>query len=134
MSSILALDVGSKRIGVAVASLEARLAHPLVTLPNNDSFVPKLQQLIAEHQAKTVVAGLPRNLSGDDTPQTVYVRQFVEQLQQSIDVPFVWQDEAATSLKAESELERRGKRYTKEDIDSLSAAYILEDYLGGNTN
>lgn len=129
-SCVLALDVGQVRIGVALASLEARLARPLVTLANDESFVTKLRQLITEYGCQHVVIGLPRNLSGDDTPQTAYVRQFADKLAAAIDTPLVWQDEAVTSAKAEAELQARGKGYTKGDIDALSAAYILEDYLG----
>ncbi|HET9174145.1 MAG TPA: Holliday junction resolvase RuvX [Candidatus Saccharimonadales bacterium] len=133
-NSVLALDVGEKRIGVALASREARIASPLTTLPNDDVFVSTLERLLHELNVDTIVVGLPRNLAGDDTPQTSYVRSFVEQLQSAMTISCVWQDEAATSVKAEEELRARRKGYTREDIDALSAAYILEDYLGGTAN
>lgn len=126
MSSILALDVGERRIGVAIASEIARLARPLTTLINDEHLMPSLQQMLKDESITTIVIGLPRNLSGDDTPQTDYVRKFTEQLDRDM---IIFQDEALTSRKAEVELEQRGKPYSKGDIDALAATYILEDYL-----
>jgi putative holliday junction resolvase len=128
-STILALDVGGRRIGVAAANIVARIAHPLVTLENNPDMPAVLQQLIAEQQAIGLVVGLPRNLNGEETGQTQTVRQFVADLQTRIKTPVYWQDEAVTSRKAETELAERGKPFAKGDIDALAATYILEDFL-----
>jgi putative Holliday junction resolvase len=128
-TSIIALDVGAARIGVALANTIARLASPLTTLPNNDAFFSALQQIIDEHQVSKLIVGLPRNLNGQNTEQTNYVEQFVSDLRVHTDLPIQLQDEAVTSKQAEAELQARGKAYTKEAIDSLSATYILEDYL-----
>lgn len=126
MSSLIALDVGEKRIGVARASTIARLAEPLMTIEHTDAVMDTIEQLIAEHAVSTVVVGLPRNLSGEDTAQTDTVRTFAAQLR---GVEVVFQDEALTSRKAEAELQNRGKPYQKGDIDALAATYILDDYL-----
>lgn len=128
-STILALDVGGRRIGVAVANVIARIAHPLVTIGNTPETPSVLQQLIDEQQAVGLVVGLPRNLNGDETEQTRTVQAFVASLQEHITVPVYWQDEAVTSRKAEAELTDRGKPYVKGDIDALAATYILEDFL-----
>ncbi|HEY1064111.1 MAG TPA: Holliday junction resolvase RuvX [Candidatus Saccharimonadales bacterium] len=129
MISYLALDVGRARIGVAVANDVARIAGPLPALANDDSFRQKLEILIKEHDAAAVIVGWPRGLEGQETEQTQYVSEFVDVLESWLDLPVHLQDEAATSLKAEAELKRRGVPYEKGDIDSLSAVYILEDYL-----
>ncbi len=126
MNNIIALDVGERRVGIAVANRIARIASPLTTLENNDSFWNELQSIIDKESADLIVMGLPRNLSGDDTDQTRYVRDFARNL---TTVPVIFQDEALTSVKAEEELKKRGKAYAKGDIDALSATYILEDYL-----
>lgn len=126
MSSILALDVGEKRIGVAIANPVARLARPLTTLSHDANIFTTLEQLITDESVSIVVVGLPRNLSGEDTDQTAYVRQFTEKLRHDM---IRFQDEALTSKKAEMELRQRGKPYDKGDIDALAATYILEDYL-----
>lgn len=129
--SILALDVGQVRIGIALASHAAGIASPLATLANNDAFVETLQELVAAHNVDTLVVGLPRGLEGQDTEQTAYVQAFAKNLQSVTGLEAVWQDEALTSMKAEEELRNRGVAYTKEDVDALSATYILGDYLQG---
>lgn len=128
-ASILALDVGQKRIGVAVASNETRLARPLTTIIRSDSVAGEITALVAEHQASGVVIGLPRGLDGQETEQTRLVKEFGGMLEQGLDLPIYWQDEAVTSRQAEAELQSRGKPYQKSDIDSLSATYILEDFI-----
>lgn len=131
--TILALDVGAQRIGVATANVIARIASPLVTIPNNALTTATIQRLIAEHDVEMLVVGLPRGLDGQETAQTQVVRDFVSNLQQAIgDFPMQFQDEALTSRKAEEELEARGKPYQKGDIDALAATYILDDYLQEN--
>lgn len=126
MSSILSLDVGERRIGVAIASEIARFARPFTTLANDEHFMSTLDQILKDESVTTIVVGLPRNLSGEDTAQTDYVRKFTEQLDRDM---IIFQDEALTSRKAETELRQRGKPYVKGDIDALAATYILEDYL-----
>jgi putative holliday junction resolvase len=125
-SNILSLDVGERRVGVAIASVIAKLPRPLTTLDNTDDIWAQIDALASEHDAITIVVGLPRNLSGDDTAQTLYARTFAEKLAK---YTVVLQDEALTSLKAEKELNSRGKPFAKGDIDALAATYILEDYL-----
>ena len=125
----LALDVGSKRIGVAIASLSFKLPRPLCTLMNDDTFFKQLDDLVKTEAIGVLVVGLPRGLEGQETGQTKYVRDFVDQLKTHIDLPINFQDEALTSTRAEAELTARGKIYQKGDIDALAATYILEDYL-----
>ena len=128
--SILSLDVGSKRVGVAIASMLARLPHPLVTLTSTgDELLNDLQTIIENKDAGQLVVGLPRGLNGQSTDQTREILRFAEQLKAHFDIPIDLQDEALTSAHAEKELKTRGKPYTKGDIDSLAATYILEDWL-----
>lgn len=127
--NILALDVGEQRVGVAVASTQARLARPLTTLSRGASFWSQLEQLIRTEAADLLLVGLPRNLQGLDTDQTRATQQFITELNQRFGLPIVTQDEALTSRQAEAELNARGKPFTKGDIDALAATYILEDYL-----
>lgn len=126
--TILALDVGERRIGVASAHAVARFPGPLKTIDMSANTVATVQQLVQEQAAGLIVVGLPRNLSGLDTDQTRYVRAFAAQLE-AAGLKTAWQDEALTSKKAEQELQSRGKPYARGDIDALAATYILEDYL-----
>lgn len=127
--SLLCLDVGTVRIGVARANTIARIAEPLKTIPNDDLVVATIEHLVAEHHANTVVVGLPQNQHNEDTEQTRVVRDFVAKLEQTISVPFVFQDEADSSKRAEALLKGRGKQYEKAAIDAEAAALILQDYI-----
>lgn len=128
-SSILALDVGGRRVGIAVANVVARLARPVAALENDETFIAELEKQINEHDAALLVVGLPRGLDGQYTEQTSIVETFVETLKEHVELPIHWQDEAVTSVKAESELNQRRGTYSKGDIDALAATYILEDFL-----
>jgi len=128
-TNVLALDFGDKRIGVAIANSEVRIASPLVTLSNDENLWSLLAKLIANNRIGMVVVGLPRGLDGQTTAQTQKAEAFMRELKQRIAVPVEAQDEAATSVKAEEELKARGKPYDKSAIDALAATYILEDFL-----
>jgi putative Holliday junction resolvase len=127
---MLALDVGERRVGVAVANSLARLARPLTTLERGEDFWQQLEALITRETATRLVVGLPRNLRGDATAQTAAIESFIVELKQHTKLDIATQDEALTSRQAEAELRRRGKPFAKGDIDALAATYILEDYLG----
>jgi putative Holliday junction resolvase len=127
--SILALDVGDKRVGVARASLIARLPAPLTTLQRGETFFEELQRIVANEDAAALVVGLPRGLDGQTTAQTQATEAFVADLKQYIDRPVHLQDEALTSKKARAELDAGKKQYRRGDIDALAATYILEDFL-----
>ena len=132
-SSVLALDIGEARIGIAISRADTRFAVPVTTLRNDLAFTDKLQEIIVQESVTQLVIGLPRGLDGQATKQTGYVRDCAATLGQRVKLPVTFQDEALTSRKAEEELKTRKKGYTKEDVDALSATYILEDYLqGGN--
>jgi putative Holliday junction resolvase len=127
--SVLGLDVGSKRIGIAITSLAARLPRPLTTLEWSNSFFDELDDIIQTEDAGILIVGLPRNLEGQRTAQTETIEAFTGQLRRHSSLPVHMQDEAVTSRQAEKELEARGKPYQRGDIDALAATYILQDWL-----
>lgn len=127
--TILALDVGAARIGLALASRAARLASPYKTIANTPDSVEQLRAICEREDVKEIVVGLPRGMSGQETAQTTAVREYGQRVASALPLPLHWQDETLTSIKAEEELTRRGKPYQKADIDALAATYILEDYL-----
>lgn len=127
--TVVALDVGFRRIGVALATLAAGIPGPLTTIQHDDTIMRTICKLLSEHEAVALVVGLPRGLDGQDTAQTRAVETFVAELKKHTDIPLYRQDEALTSRKAEEELESRGKPYGKGEIDALAATYILEDFL-----
>lgn len=126
---IVALDVGSKRIGVASANVVARLASPLQTLEVTERIKDDIVKVLSEQTASALVVGLPRGMQGQDTAQTEVVRQFIAELKPSISVPVYWQDEALTSHLSKLELNTKKAQHSKGEVDALAATYILEDYL-----
>lgn len=127
--AVLALDVGSRRIGVAVASLPARLPRPLITLESDDTLFPALQNIVEVEGVIGLVVGFPRGMQGQQTAQTKAIQDFAAELRQHFALPLYFQDESLTSKHAEDELRARGRPYDRGDIDSLAATYILEDWL-----
>lgn len=121
----LGLDVGLKRTGIARASETARLAEPLRTVETTEVF-QAFQKLLKQYDVAAVVVGLPRNLKGEETQQTSWVRDWVQHAKSRIELPFYWQDEALTSRIAQAEKEAHKRPH---DIDALAAAVILQDFL-----
>ena len=126
---VMALDVGEKRIGVAIASTIAKIAHPDRTLSNDESAWLHLQAIIDENAISKIIIGLPRNMSGEETQQSNVIRDFADDLRKHIALPVQFQDESVTSIAAEEILQKKGKPYDKSDIDAQSAVLILDDYL-----
>src|SRR5690348_113059 len=91
--TILALDVGERRIGIARAHLSAPFPGPLTTLENPDSFIDDIIHLVDAEKAGAVVVGLPRGMDGQDTAQTEWVRNFVSRLEPKLAIPVYWNDE-----------------------------------------
>lgn len=127
VQEILALDVGVRRTGIARASSVARLAEPLTSAPTKD-VIATLKEYLSEHDVEAIAIGLPRNLKGEDTKQTLWVREWTNKAKSSLRAPIYWQDEALTSLQAQA---KSSELRTKSPIDehSLAAAIILQDFL-----
>jgi putative Holliday junction resolvase len=126
---VLALDIGEKRVGVAIASSYVKIASPLTTLSNDSIFFDSLIKIIESHDVNLIVVGLPRTLEGNETAQTLKTRDFIDRLKSEISQEIITQDEALSSVRAEEILKTRGKIFAKADIDKLAACLILEDYL-----
>lgn len=126
--SFLALDIGEKRIGVAQADNEVRIAFPLCTIVVDGLEHARLREIIAEVEPSALVIGYPRNQQGEATAQTREVERVAATFE-SLGVPIVFQDESLTSVLAEDYLKRHQKTYTKADVDAHAAAIILGDYL-----
>ncbi|HVQ44243.1 MAG TPA: Holliday junction resolvase RuvX [Candidatus Saccharimonadia bacterium] len=126
MAKYLGIDYGTKRVGLATADADAKVATPLTAVAPHELAVA----IEREGPFEAVVVGLPRGLDGQDTPQTLAVRRFSDDvLWRRLHLEPVFQDEAGTSALAEDRLKESGKPYNKGDIDSAAAALILQDYL-----
>ena len=101
--TIVCLDVGEKRIGVAVADLGVRIAVPFSTIEVDGSEIQAIGEILIKERASTLVLGYPRNQQGEPTTQTKYVENFAERLK-DFDIEIVYQDESLTSVLAEQRL------------------------------
>jgi len=126
--TILALDVGERRIGVAYADTSIRIPVVRGVIDVDGNEIDQIKAAYDELQAGELVLGYPRNQNGEATAQTRYVEAFAEKLSAAGFVCY-FQDESLTSVLAEQYLSEEGKPYSKGDIDARAAAIILEDYL-----
>lgn len=130
-NSYLGLDIGSKRIGVAVGEDQTGIAHPLVTIDVDGQEIDQIKAIYDERAVGLIVVGYPRNQSGETTPQTRTVEDFAKRLQQA-GMVYEFQDESLTSVLAEERLELSGRPYQRADVDAGAAAIILSDYIESN--
>lgn len=124
----LALDIGEKRIGVAVGDDVVRIAVPIDTVDVDGTELERIARHIVNEEPVAVIIGYPRNQAGEPTAQTAFVEAFAEKLK-DIAPKIIFQDESLTSVLAEQRLKSYKKPYTKGDIDAQAAALILQDYL-----
>ena len=126
--NLLALNVGEKRIGMAMADTAVRIAVPFGWLEHTETILTDLAEVLLRHEIDVIVVGYPRNQSGEPTKQTAYVEEFVKTIAElDIDAEIVYQDESLTSVQAEARLGTRIKN--KGEIDAEAASIILQDYL-----
>jgi putative Holliday junction resolvase len=135
---VLAVDVGERRIGLAISDVSRTLARPLLTLTVRnaadgvDQVATEIARLKEEDDGlSTVVVGLPVRLDGSPNEQTPRVAAFVNALKARTPVPILTADERLTSREAESLLAERTRdwRRRKARLDAVAAAIILQDYL-----
>ena len=132
---ILAIDHGSKRIGIAVSDELKMIAQPLeyILAYPPDKFLARLNDLIRDKEVELILIGMPRNMDGTYGPAAQKVQDFVTVLKGAMTVPIKLWDERLTSSQANRVLiqgnVRRDKR--KEKVDAMAAAILLQSYLDG---
>ena len=135
---ILAVDVGARRVGLAISDASRTLARPLETIAVTSAadaverVARRIEQLDQEDDGiATIVVGMPSSLDGTPTPQTVQVRAFIARLAERTPLPIATEDERLTSREAESRLAVREKdwRKRKARLDAVAASVFLQDYL-----
>lgn len=129
--SLMSLDVGEKRIGVAIADSSVRIAIPYDTIEVDGNEINTIEKLILSNKINILVVGYPRNQSGEATNQTKFVEDFIAKIDTD-GLKLIFQDESLTSVTAEKRLIESGRKYTKGDIDKEAASIILQDYLEQN--
>jgi putative Holliday junction resolvase len=129
--TILAIDYGDKRVGVAYAHHVAQIPYPLLTLDNDDSLFDQLHALVVQQRAACIVVGLPRNMDGTLGSQAHKTQVFGAELAKKLKIPVHFVDETLSSIEADSAYgsAATGKSRHTHTRDSQAAALILERYF-----
>ncbi|MCL2660282.1 MAG: Holliday junction resolvase RuvX [Acidobacteriaceae bacterium] len=136
---ILALDVGDRRIGIALSDALGCTAQPLLTLHRTSlrADVKSVARLVRKHEVAEIVVGNPLYMSGDQSPQAAKAQAFAEQLAEAIaPVPIRLWDERLTTTEAHRHLDaagvpggQQGRAERKQIIDQVAAVLILQGFL-----
>lgn len=136
MGRTLALDYGTRRIGVAVSDPTRTIASPLTTLTRRAGKRPPwaaLAVIMEEREVEEVVIGLPLDLAGVEGEWAAEVRRFGAEVARRFGIPIHWMDERLSSVRAEEVVRgsglRKKERERKERVDATAAAIILQDFL-----
>jgi putative holliday junction resolvase len=130
---IMALDPGTKRVGVALSDETTTIAQPLEFIPAEPlaACLDRLKVIAQERQVCRIVIGLPRNMNGTYGPAAESARQFAAEVEKAVGLPIKMWDERLTSTQANRMLIQAGmsreKRKTK--VDQSAAAILLQSYL-----
>jgi putative Holliday junction resolvase len=131
---ILALDVGKKRIGLAVSDPLGVTAVGLPTLHRTRirEDLKRLKEVAEERSVTTLLIGRPLHMSGDESRQSEYTREFAERLSEFAGLPLVYWDERLTTAEAHRLMRDSGAtlEQRKQAVDQMSAILLLESYLG----
>lgn len=130
----LAIDLGAKRTGLAMADDEVDLAHPLEVLevPCGEALLAAVAAAAADHDAGALVVGLPLNMDGSEGPAAIGARETGAALAELTGLEVHFQDERLTSAAAEAHLDGSGRTHgqKKKVRDALAALEILREFLG----
>jgi putative holliday junction resolvase len=130
---VLAIDPGSKRVGLAVSDPSGTIAQPLETIAAEpaDSLAERLAEIARRSEAGRIVVGLPRRMDGSLGPEAKSARELATQLRRSSKLPVELVDERLTTAAAERSLLETGMRRRKRraNIDRVAAAILLQSHL-----
>jgi putative holliday junction resolvase len=136
MARALAIDLGSKRIGVAASDLTRTLASPLVVLQRLGSHAADhkaIANIVAEYDPDVIVVGLPLSLNGLESHAAALVRSEIREMEKVFSVPVVLHDERFTTATAHASMIERNMRREdrKHVVDKVAAAVLLQSWLDG---
>lgn len=136
MGRALALDLGEKRIGLAISDLTGLIAQPFKTLSwgGIKHLISELRTIIPEQQVDRIVVGVPYTLKGTNSKKTDEVLAIIKKLRNALDIEVFEEDERLTSVMAQQSLHAMGKnaKQQRQIIDQLAAVYILQSWLDRN--
>jgi putative Holliday junction resolvase len=134
---ILALDHGTRRVGVAVSDEMYLIAQPLEYIAPEPfaDFLARLKEILREKEVELSLIGMPRNMDGSYGPAALKVQEFAAALKAAVTVPLKLWDERLTTTQAQKYLIEGGVRRNqrKEKVDKTAAAILLQSYLDSRT-
>lgn len=128
---MLGLDLGERRIGVAISDEMGLIASPLTMVPRQGPVTKDVRALIERYGIVRVIVGLPVSLSGREGPQAATIRDYAEHIREELAVPMDYWDERLTTSIAEKHLIASGvsRDKRKQHVDAVAAAVMLQGYL-----
>lgn len=133
MGRVMALDVGSVRIGIALSDILRTISSPYQSYRrvNINSDIAHIKSTISANEVDVIVVGMPLSMDGKENAQSLTTRAFADKLAASISIPIVFVDERFTTLSAnrlllEADMRRSDR---KSVVDKVAASFILQNYL-----
>ncbi len=135
---VMALDLGEKRIGVAISDALRIVATPygMVERTSRKADFARYLEIIEKEAITLLVMGLPVPLNGVEGDRAKWVRHYSAELETHLSIPLVFWDEALTTVQAEQSLRQRGKRgkQIRQEVDAVAASFILQSYLDATSD
>ena len=133
MKRILGIDYGDVRVGLSLSDLTQTIAKPFTTInyKNLDDLLVQLKDIIINNEVDKLVVGVPYNMKGEDTKQTLKVKEFISFLESNLSYDIDLIDERLSSIEAEKTMHKMNIKtgHNKSDIDKIAASVILQEYL-----
>jgi putative holliday junction resolvase len=133
MGRIMAIDYGTKRVGIAMSDPLRIFAKPHSVLANTgfEDLLRGINTLCEQNQVSMVLVGMPYAIDGSYTPKTTETEAFMRRLQEELEQQVIAHDERYSSAEAEEELKKMGKSWqqARQSVDAMAAAMILKSYL-----
>ncbi len=130
---IMALDIGEKRIGVAVSDPGERVASPIAVLPAAEVLqnAPSFRRLLEDWEPELLVCGLPMTLAGEEGPQAQRIREQAQRIARAAELPVEFSDERLSSQEAKRSLREKGlsEREMRGKVDMIAACVFLQAWL-----
>ena len=131
--TLLGIDYGGKRIGVATGNLGLKISTPLTVIQNDASVIDRIKKIVTEYRVSKIVMGLPLYKDGNESPLSITVKGFGTMLQEQLGLEVVYQNELLSSNEAQIHIKEnmniRDPKKIKELIDKVAASMVLQEYM-----
>ena len=133
MKRILGIDYGDVRVGLSLSDLTQTIAKPFKTInySSSENLLDQLKRIIVEYEVCKIVVGIPYNMKGENTQQTLKVKEFISFLKYNSSYDIALIDERLSSIEAEKTMHKMNIKtgFNKAKIDKIAASIILQEYL-----